>query len=291
MARSPRGLIGVILAVLAVTVACSGNSDNGTENQPLEPSISAPATVTSPSQVVRPVDEYLPSVDQVVAAENMAVDLTNACSAKFGGGTEFKFDGSQDELRAAAASGLQDEVTHSGVWGLFVDSDQAEKGYSAGRYGVISWSKYQSSVQENCNYWVRTVQPASVVGGPLDLPDRGPQMNMNDSRWVAAVEEWSKCMADKGYNYQTPIDAISQNVYVDPPTAENRATAVADVDCKVSTNLIGKAVAIQSAYDQEYIQSHREALDEYKQQLADFIAGNVPLPDTLPDVMSDQETP
>ncbi|MDQ4504159.1 hypothetical protein [Sinomonas sp. ASV322] len=41
------------------------------------------------------------------------------------------------------------------------------------------------------------------------------------------------------------------------------AAAVADVQCKISTNLVGIGAALQTAYDQEYIAKHRAALDAF----------------------------
>ncbi|MCL2483519.1 MAG: hypothetical protein FWF43_08935, partial [Propionibacteriaceae bacterium] len=54
---------------------------------------------------------------------------------------------------------------------------------------------------------------------------------------------------------------------------------VADMNCKISTNLVGVAVAVQSAYDQVYIDSHRDALNTWKQKLDALLSGTATLPD------------
>ena len=51
------------------------------------------------------------------------------------------------------------------------------------------------------------------------------------------------------------------------------ATATADVQCKISTNLIGVAMAVQTAYDQQYIDAHTDQLAAYRERLQRAVAG------------------
>ncbi len=52
---------------------------------------------------------------------------------------------------------------------------------------------------------------------------------------------------------------------------EELATATADLTCKQKTDLMGVAIAVQSAYDRQYIASHASALDAFKKQLEDRV--------------------
>jgi glutamate racemase len=49
------------------------------------------------------------------------------------------------------------------------------------------------------------------------------------------------------------------------------AAATADVQCKISTNLVGVAQAVQAATDQVYIGMHATQLATYKNHLQDEI--------------------
>jgi len=88
-------------------------------------------------------------------------------------------------------------------------------------------------------------------------------------------------MKDSGFDYPTPREAIAEN-YQMAANDRARAVAVADVKCKLSTNLVGVAVAVQSAYDQEYIDTHVDQLAALQVYIADFLAGRVTVPETLP---------
>lgn len=55
----------------------------------------------------------------------------------------------------------------------------------------------------------------------------------------------------------------------DPSHNRGIATATADVECKLSTNLVGVAVAVEIAYDRQYIEMHPAQLTEFKRRLGD----------------------
>jgi len=77
-----------------------------------------------------------------------------------------------------------------------------------------------------------------------------------DPRVIAIFKKWSACMAQSGYKYSDPMTANADPRRMTSETTASRAeiqTALADVACKKSTNLIGTWFAIESAYEQEYI--------------------------------------
>jgi hypothetical protein len=90
-----------------------------------------------------------------------------------------------------------------------------------------------------------------------------------DPRVVEAVAAWSACMKGKGYTYASPSDAAGGWDLVAPATAVEIQTAVDDVRCKQSTNLIGIWYTVQVAYESQLIAENIAALDEVKQQWAD----------------------
>lgn len=86
-----------------------------------------------------------------------------------------------------------------------------------------------------------------------------------DPRVTEAFAEWSICMFKAGYEYATPSNAIN-----DPHWNTNsvRATpaeidvAVADVQCKIDTNLTGIRVAVATAWQDQFIRDHATGLKE-----------------------------
>ncbi|MDR1293819.1 MAG: hypothetical protein LBK59_02485 [Bifidobacteriaceae bacterium] len=83
------------------------------------------------------------------------------------------------------------------------------------------------------------------------------------------MSDWSECMNGQGLDYASPIDAISSSYGGEASSA----TAVVDVECKIETNLIGRAAGIQAAYDQEYIDANRGALDELVGEIESYLRG------------------
>jgi hypothetical protein len=88
----------------------------------------------------------------------------------------------------------------------------------------------------------------------------------SDSRVVARFRKWSACMAQSGYHYKMPLDAAGDSKWnitqrSQPGQAEIQ-TALADVKCKQSTNLIGIWFSVESAYENEAIQQELPTLTE-----------------------------
>ncbi|MFD0263719.1 hypothetical protein ACFXKJ_26110 [Kitasatospora indigofera] len=113
------------------------------------------------------------------------------------------------------------------------------------------------------------------------LPDGGPVVPRTDARLVAAFAKWSACMKSKGYNYPDPIAAISdkkwnpaggRNEAVPVASPEEIAVATADVRCKLDNNTVGVAVAVQTVYAKQYIESHVTQLAAFQKQLDDTLA-------------------
>src|SRR5262249_27537689 len=105
------------------------------------------------------------------------------------------------------------------------------------------------------------------------LPDGGPAVPVKDPRMVAVDAAWSTCMKDKGFHYANPVAALTDPQWTPKgsgpttPTTKEVAVATADLACKRSTNLMGVAVAVETAYDQQYIASHRAQLAAYAKHL------------------------
>ena len=250
-----------------------------------------------PDQVVLPIDSYLPSVDQTVAIMLVAVELLNQCVRAEGGQGNIHYlvydsagiasPAGQGELTSYVASSRRDSVIRNGMWQFFDPDNAATYGYQS---PPDQWTALSSSLSldnplhSTCLARVNSVVPGGQMLSPFsvsELPDNGSQWHPDDSRYQAVAAQWSGCMKDSGFDYPTPREAIAEN-YQMAANDRARAVAVADVKCKLSTNLVGVAVAVQSAYDQEYIDTHVDQLAALQVYIADFLAGRVTVPETLP---------
>ncbi|MFG2913806.1 hypothetical protein ACGF0D_13050 [Kitasatospora sp. NPDC048298] len=97
------------------------------------------------------------------------------------------------------------------------------------------------------------------TGGDADVAVginfEGFERSRSDPRVKAVFQDWSRCMAERGHSYATPGDALK-----DPrwgantrPSAEEIATATADVRCKERTNVVGVWFTVETAYENELI--------------------------------------
>lgn len=95
--------------------------------------------------------------------------------------------------------------------------------------------------------------------------DSGPRAAA-DPRVRAAEAAWSERMAAAGYDYQSIWEPNDQD-WPEPPNRKEIATAIADVDCKIETNLVGVWVGVMAEYQEQYIQQNWTELQELKRWL------------------------
>jgi len=268
--------------------------------------LGAIATITSPDQIVFPTDAYILSTEQSLALVLAEKAMLDTCILNDGGSTPSRYQfidewGSSNPTPVSTAdvtayidSLRGDPKRYNTLYGVFSPSTVTISGYD--RYPIIRdvswWIGTGDPIMDSCVARLNSVKPTSPESGwvftDADLPDGGEPWHVSDSRMVAATQKWSECMNSSGYQYASPVDAWMAYPPVIPgsPTPayemDEQALAQADIQCKLQTNLVGIAVAVQSAYEQEYVDSHRDALAQMQSRIADFIAGRVTLPDSVP---------
>lgn len=254
-----------------------------------EPALGPVPTITDPSQITRPIDRYLVTVEQGTTLSMVAARQLNDCIRSHGS------DGSHSWVAPNAAGAptgaaafrlrwafaLTDASTRLSLWGFFLVRSAATDGFTPP-------NQWESTVNEQSTPAPDSVELACVpsrrlngleperYGNPFYLPEGGPVMPMTDSRWVVAVKEWRACMAGRGYPDATLMsgdmsdtagarrgESDTEHEQRGESKAAEIARAVADVQCKISTNLVGKGVAIQSAYDSYYIGRHQSELNAF----------------------------
>jgi hypothetical protein len=81
----------------------------------------------------------------------------------------------------------------------------------------------------------------------------------------SAITAWSKCMSGKGYTVDTPYHADEIVPHTDgTPSKEEIAVAVADIDCKKSTNLVQIWFTEDSKIQEQQIKNHQSALNSLR---------------------------
>jgi hypothetical protein len=102
-------------------------------------------------------------------------------------------------------------------------------------------------------YQIVQSQLTRGISGPTDpvpgLAAQAAQWAQSDPRVLATQRSWSRCMAARGYSYQTPLQPLARR-WPKTPTPAEIATATADVSCKARVNLPNTVLTIEAAYQQ-----------------------------------------
>jgi hypothetical protein len=88
----------------------------------------------------------------------------------------------------------------------------------------------------------------------------------SDSRVAAAWAKWSACMTAKGYSYKSPNDPIN-SFGGGTVTAVEKTTAIADVTCRLNTNVVGLWMAVETAYENVLIDENALQLQELQRHI------------------------
>ena len=275
----PAGRVVALVCAGIVLAGCTGAPADAGTTAP-RPSVGPAVTgISSPSQVTRPIDTYFLSSDQVAATEFARIRSLGACMTRKG--YQAPEIPAETNVAESLASAVADRVARSDLYGFFDTPDNARRyGYQrapGASSGLgLDWSS--DMTQEEVD--VCFAEAAKPIGfdDAMDLvlaqklPAGGPAVPSGDPVYVAAVKAWAACMSEHGYTYPDPQAALGDGKWHDDLMAGKAstaqiATATADVQCKISTNLIGVAVAVQAAYDKQYIDAHTDQLTAYRERL------------------------
>ncbi len=278
-------LVAAIVVIVGVTAGAAAPD----ASTPTEPRVDSIPTITDWRDISLPLDAYLQDFAErqtVLRAEYM---LTKSCVEQFG----FEFAApAWDKSPADVPNGGQ--PAHYRLYGLLDDDHAKQMGYHSYGENLASEAAYADKKLPDDYYNVvaakfgggifngktipdggclgaaqRHVEGATDASMPVQLAIDAWTASNRDSRVVAAFAEWSNCMARSGYHYSTPMGANNDPKWSgDKASAEEIAVAVADVNCKKTTNLAGIRMAVDAAYE-------REAIGQYGVELNSVKAGLV----------------
>jgi hypothetical protein len=296
--------LGIVLlcAISFAVSGCTSAENNSTDsNAPSsaptfgpEPTIGQIEKITDPSQITRPVQQFFASPEEIMAAYNKLGEQENGCLKSKGYKGDYNpLPGNFTNSNATNLNPIQewgneflDDNYNNDLWGHFNIEKIQKYGYESGPPIMVgSFPKYDfdndKAVKKECIQDVDNASPA--IDGSFESyltidaqmwPDGGPTVPLTDSRIVAAQANWVNCMKEKGYNYNSLKDVDAKyHGNMQKASSEEIAAANADIQCKIQTNLVGIGVAVQTAYDNQYIDAHRNELQAMKQKLLDYIAG------------------
>jgi hypothetical protein len=269
----------VVVAILPWLLSACGTSGHPTDNggsaatSSRQPTIGPVPTISVTSQVDLPLFSYYPTASEIVTLARNWDNAVDQCV-----GTPALSVTPQEE--SAIGSAVDSVRTFSSMYGFFDTSRYRQAGYEPVVSGFeislspsvqVAVDKCQAKLASSWGFDLRNL--LSDPGGAF--PSGGPPVPIHDSRYTRVVSAWSKCMRSKGFDYETPLAPLGSESRLNGtwPKSAEIATATADVDCKISTNLVGMAVAVEAAYQAEYIGENQSQLREYRVRLRRALAG------------------
>lgn len=96
---------------------------------------------------------------------------------------------------------------------------------------------------------------------------------MSEPEYQEAVAQWSTCMAEAGYETDSPlsdpavVDLINGRQDPEIPSQEEIARALVDVECKLRTKLVERLSAVAWSFEESVVEANLLVLQENRQQL------------------------
>ena len=88
------------------------------------------------------------------------------------------------------------------------------------------------------------------------------KQSREDPAVVHAFGAWSACMERRGHHYRDPLASVGDPAFNTPePTPQEKAVALADMDCKTETDLLKTWNAAESETQTRMIGEKSAALD------------------------------
>lgn len=262
-----------VLACLSVVAGCAGRREAPSNQVPIGPI----TTVRAEGDVHETIDQYLLTSKQILQLMQVRDAAISRCLDAHGTTSDLRLP---DDAAAFVAGQERDRTVRSNLWGFFDTSNASRYGYERPPGVPVQLAERAPLVASSAQCY--QVGDAAIGGVELTsemtaLPGRGPRQPTDDSRYVAAVGKWSACMAEAGFSYSDPIAALTDRRWAarspaGPTTRLEIATAQADVQCKITTNLVGISVAVQDAYDNLYIRAHHSQLLDFERLLRTCLA-------------------
>ncbi|MET8703467.1 hypothetical protein ABZW10_32120 [Kitasatospora sp. NPDC004723] len=291
--RRVHGVAAAVVLTGLLTGCAFGTGDGRAEDAGPEPEIGQiMAEPLDGARVALPLDGYSVSAEESAVIFRAMGRATQTCMRAKG----FDYDpgevpvappsspfdpGSLGLLSAAAArqtgyhkppgpAGSANGTTGSTAAGA-VEQSEAYRQALTGTAGVVD-----AGIDRGCMGEIELQFRAAGVGsgtGDLvgSLRAKAYDRTAADSRVKAAISAWQSCMAGLGHHYDDPARASAAG-WPDPVSEREKATAVADMNCKTQVGLLGTWYTVQTAYQEQFIGQNEAALQAVKERSAQRVA-------------------
>ncbi|MER7046938.1 hypothetical protein ABT391_18985 [Streptomyces jumonjinensis] len=294
-------IASVGVAFLVLTGCSTGGSSSETASKPRVP------TLLKSVDLRLPLEDYLFSDAERMQLDEGRAALINKCLRRFEMRDDFKLPGMPPGPRSLMDRryGLTDEAA-ARVYGYHLRDDprgrpatsppEAETAAEKKRLAVLQGA---DGAKSGGGRVLRVKGMPVPAGGCVGEADReiagkdqpGPgelarganfqtfDISKRDPRVTEVFKEWSECMEKAGHSYPDPLTAMSDSGFQGKSsTRAERKAAVADVDCKRQTNLIGVWFTVETSVQKELIRQKKSdfssALKAKKSQLAKAAAAS-----------------
>lgn len=312
--RSRLSVCGVVVVVaLAGGAACTSSGtvhprrpgQAGSTSQLSAPAVSATPTLSSANDRPLPLDNYMPTAEQLRVFGSAYDQLISSCMHRFGfaswssdaaGGVVLP---SASALRLSGHYGVQsmDQARTFGYHGNGGGGNGDGKGGGSGPSPTLmEWQALMGSrsmaekfgpggqrvngqvvpdhgcVGEAYTALTGSADGSKAFGDPqfaFGLMVTALARSEQDSRVRAVFAKWSQCMRDSGYDYPTPLDPPADRRWAGTaePTQREIQTAVADQRCRARYNVVGVWYAVDRAFEEQVVEANAERLRSIKEDL------------------------
>jgi hypothetical protein len=271
-------LRALLVGVFFVGGACGGPSDATSEG---EPRVEHYLAITDLKQFTLPLDAYAPTLTELVTIGNAENLLLQQCMRRFGLdiGTppalqrspfeknELRYGLTSDERARTVGYRNPENQAQSQlpVPDLSPEAMAVAGGTGQGSYNGLEVPPggCRGEARHKLAAGTDPAHDGELVGR---LDNEAGQQAERDSRVRAAFATWSACMKRSGYDYADPWRANDDPAFGEAQaiTAQELATATADVRCKKEANLVNIWASVETAYQNRVIAANEPRLQEEK---------------------------
>ena len=265
--------------IVSACMACSGQSSTS----------AAPVATPTPSSAADlnyPLDAYQLTTTQTAEVEYLQTTIEKSCMAKLG---------FADFMPTIPASYVAQEAKifqefNSRIWGISDPVQAALYGYhlppwaqaTPGSEGTRTLASLPVAEQVvlvgrggsgGCLGEAKKDVAALGLGSGdqtatliANLQNESFNRAKADSRVQHVFAAWSACMKSSGYDYSSPFTVPNFTASPSPTQAEIQ-TAKTDVACKYKVNLLGVTYAVESDYQNQFIDQNPTALAQIQAEV------------------------
>ena len=241
---------GLVLLAVAVVTSCASPEPSGNA-RPTGAAASGDATA-GPPRITLPLDPYQVSDDDFGTVSRALTELTDRCMRRQG--LTYEAPAPQDTATAGPAGHerrygitvLESARTHgyhlAGTPARHPEQPKRSKAYERALTGTGK-PLDDGEFDDGCTGEAHRELEAGIDMEAVDLPQwykrDSFQRSLDDPRVKAVFAAWSRCMAEAGHRYATPLDPPADpGVMGRTVTDHERSVAVADITCKRRTGLV-----------------------------------------------------